>query len=285
MKQNVLPHRRRLNANLVAGAIGILLMILLACGAPLLTSPVKQNLGSRLAPPVWGKGGTWAHPFGTDQLGRDTLSRLAHGARVSLLVGFVAASIAAVLGTALGLIAGSYGTKVDTLLMRILDIQLSFPLPLLMILVVSAIGTTLTNIVLSLGFLAWPPYARLVRAEVLSIREQPYIEAAAAIGAGRWRIVTRHILPNILPLIVVLWTFSVPWMILAEAYMSWLGLSVPPPTPTWGSMIADSRDYLSVSWWMATLPGLAILVIVLSINLFGDWLRDRLDPRLRGVGA
>ncbi len=266
----------------LAGLAVIAVVVLVAVFAPALSpsDPVKNRLLDRLTPPMWASGGSARHPLGTDTLGRDVLSRLLHGARVSLLVGVAAVLIAGVMGVALGLVAGYRGGWPDDLLMRVGDIQLAFPVLLLGVAVISVLGASLTNMVLVLGAGGWVTYARIARGETLSLKEREFVAAARALGAPARHVVTRHLLPNVLPPIVVVATFSVARTIIAEASLSFLGLGLPPPAPSWGAMLDEGRNYITTGWWLALFPGLAILLLVLAINLCGDWLRDVLDPRM-----
>jgi len=229
-------------------------------------------------------GGSWAHPLGTDTLGRDVVSRLLYGARVSLSVGFSAVILAGTLGVALGLVSGYYGGRLDDALMRLGDVQLAFPALVLAIAVLAVVGSGLGNVVLVLGVTGWVTYARIARGETLSLRHREFVEGARALGARDTAILWRHVLPNVLPSITVVATFSVARTIIAEASLSFLGLGIPPPAPSWGAMLDEGRNYLTTGWWLALFPGLAILAVVLGINVVGDWLRDTLDPRLeRGL--
>jgi peptide/nickel transport system permease protein len=247
--------------------------------------PVRNDLLARLSPPAWLEGGSWRHPLGTDTLGRDVVSRLLYGARVSLVVGFSAVVLAGVLGVALGLVAGYYGGRLDDVLMRLGDVQLAFPALVLAIAVLAVLGAGLANVVLVLGVTGWVTYARIARSETLSLRHREFVEGARALGARDSGILWRHVLPNVLPPITVVATFSVARTIIAEASLSFLGLGIPPPAPSWGAMLDEGRNYLTTGWWLALFPGLAILAVVLGINLVGDWLRDTLDPRVeRGTG-
>lgn len=224
------------------------------------------------------------YALGTDALGRDILSRLIYGARISLLVGLVSACIGGTMGILLGLTAGYYGGRIDDVIMRLADIQLGFPFILLAIMVLVVMGSGVLNLVLVLGIGQWVTYARLARGETISQREKEYIEAAQSIGASNARIMFQGVLPNILAPLIVIGSFNVASVILAEASLSFLGLGVPPTIPTWGGMLADSRDQLLANrWWLAVFPGVAIMLTVLSLNILGDWLRDFLDPRLRGT--
>lgn len=246
--------------------------------------PNRQTLVKRLLPPFAENAqGEIEFFLGTDALGRDVLSRLIYGARVSVMVGFVAVAIGGVIGTTLGLIAGYFGGGIDDIIMRIADIQLAFPFILLAIMVLVVLGPGVLNLVLVLGIGQWVTYARIARGETISQREKEYVEAAHSVGMSNWRIMFRAILPNILAPLIVIASFNVASVILAEASLSFLGLGVPPSVPTWGAMLAESRDQLlGGKWWLAVLPGLAIMFTVLSLNILGDWLRDFLDPRLRG---
>jgi peptide/nickel transport system permease protein len=260
--------------------------LLLAMVAPALapTDPVRNDLLARLAPPAWVEGGSWQHPLGTDTLGRDVVSRLLYGARVSLIVGFSAVVVAGVLGLALGLAAGYYGGRIDEALMRVGDVQLAFPALVLAVAVLAVVGSGLGSIVLVLGVTGWVTYARIARGETISLRHREFVEGARALGAGDAAILWRHVLPNVLPSITVVATFSVARTIIAEASLSFLGLGLPPPAPSWGAMLDEGRNYLTTGWWLALFPGLAILAVVLGINVVGDWLRDTLDPRVeRGM--
>jgi peptide/nickel transport system permease protein len=266
--------------------VGVLVIVgsaVLAALAPALApaDPIRNDLLSRLTPPMWMDGGSGRHPLGTDTLGRDVVSRLLYGARVSLLVGFAAVLVAGAVGVALGLVAGYYGGRLDDLLMRVGDVQLAFPVLVLAIAVLSVLGASLGNVIVVLGVTGWVTYARIARAETLSLRQRDFVEGARARdGAILWR----HILPNVLPPITVVATFSVARTIIAEASLSFLGLGIPPPAPSWGAMLDEGRNYLTTGWWLALFPGLAILLLVLGINLVGDWLRDALDPRVeRGM--
>lgn len=241
--------------------------------------PTRTHLLDRLTPPAWVAGGSTRYLLGSDTLGRDVLSRLLYGARVSLLVGFAAVAVAGVLGVTLGLLAGYYGGGLDDLLMRLGDVQLAFPILVLAIAVLAVLGASLGNVILVLGVSGWVTYARLARGETLSLKEREFVVAARALGAPDRVILGRHILPNVLPPIVVVATFSVARMIIAEASLSFLGLGVPPPTPSWGAMLDEGRNYITTAWWLALFPGLAILFLVLGVNLVGDWVRDALDPR------
>ncbi len=258
----------------------------LAALAPALApaDPVRNDLVARLAPPMWVQGGSERHPLGTDTLGRDVASRLLYGARVSLLVGFSAVVGAGMVGVLLGLLAGYYGGRLDALLMRLGDVQLAFPVLVLAIAVLSVLGAGLGNVIAVLAVTGWVTYARIARAETLALRRREFVEGARALGARDAGILWRHVLPNVLPPISVVATFSVARTIIAEASLSFLGLGIPPPAPSWGAMLDEGRNYLTTGWWLALFPGLAILAVVLGINLVGDWLRDVLDPRVeRGL--
>jgi peptide/nickel transport system permease protein len=283
-------YRRRLWRTLRRGSglfnVGYLLLVIAAAvAAPWITAydPVASAPVERLRPPAWQQGGGPAHVLGTDQLGRDVYTRLVYGSRISLVVGLSTVGISALLGSALGLLAGYVGGRVGTGIMRLADVQLAFPFLLLAVAVVAVIGTGLLNVVLILGIAGWAGFARVVRAQVLSVKEREYVEAVRAIGAGQSKIVLRHIVPNVLTPVIVLATATVANNVIVEASLTFLGLGVQPTIPSWGSMLADARDYLAVAWWMGIFPGLALMLTVLTINLLGDWLRDYLDPTLRNV--
>ena len=261
------------------------MVVLIACCsaifAPLLTphSPLDQNLAHRLQPPGWRDPEGRLHLLGTDQLGRDVLSRIIHGSKVSLIVGTTAVVFGGFLGLILGLISGFFGRWVDDVIMRVVDIQLSFPFIILALTIIAIFGSSLFNLILVLAITGWVIYARVVRASVLSVKEMDFVKAARAIGASNFKIILRHVLPNVLSPFFVISSFQVARFIITEASLGFLGLGVPPPTPTWGNMLSDGREYLQEAWWIGTFPGMAIMFVVLGINLLGDGLRDALDPK------
>jgi len=245
--------------------------------------PLKGSLAKRLKPPAWQQGGTIEHPLGTDKLGRDMLSRIIYGARVSLMVSLVAIFVGGIIGTGLGLISGYFGGWVDALLMRLVDISLSLPTILLALVLVAAVGPSFGTVITILMIFLWARYARLVRGETLSIKERDFIARARVAGASHIRIMARYIFPNVVNSLVVLATLQVGYVILLESTLSFLGAGLPRPMPAWGLMIADGRELIVTAWWVSMFPGLAIMLTVLSLNLLGDWLRDHLDPKLRHV--
>ena len=253
--------------------------------APLVAphDPLRGSLAKRLKPPVWEQGGSIEHPLGTDKLGRDILSRMIYGARVSLAVSLLAIFVGGTVGTGLGLISGYFGGRVDALLMRLVDISLSLPTILLALVLVAAVGPSFGTVVIVLVVLLWARYARLVRAETLSVRERDFIARARVAGASHSRIMLKYIFPNVVNSLVVLATLQVGYVILLESALSFLGAGLPRPTPAWGLMIADGRELIVTAWWVSMFPGLAIMLTVLALNLLGDWLRDHLDPKLRHV--
>jgi peptide/nickel transport system permease protein len=275
---------RKLVRNPIAllGAVALLVVIAAAVFAPRVAphDPARQSLIRRFTPPVWAAGGTTAYPLGTDQVGRDILSRMIHGARVSLIVGVSAVIVSLTVGVTLGLLSGFVGGRVDTVIMTVVDVTLSFPQLLLALAFVAALGPSLVTIIVVLGLTGWERYTRVVRAEVLALREKDFVEAARAMGVTSTRMLVRHILPNTFSSIIVMSTLQVAQAILQEAALSFLGVGTGSTYPTWGQMIALGRDFVTVAWWLPTFPGLAILVTVLSINLVGDRLRDALDPRV-----
>ena len=273
------PILRRLRSRpLVIAAMGVLvLFVILAVAAPIVApyDPIGLISGAVMRPP------SWEFLFGTDELGRDVLSRVIHGARISLQIGVITISIALVLGTMVGIAAGFYGGVIDGALMAVMEILLAFPQILLAMAILAMLGPSLKNAMIAVGLSAVPVYARTARGTTLSVRAMDYVEAARAVGAGDGRILVRHVLPNMISPVVVLATAGVGIAILIAAGLSYLGLGAQPPTPEWGAMLSESRAYLRNAWWMATFPGLAITLVVVSLNLCGDWLRDLLDPRLR----
>jgi len=238
--------------------------------------PMRTDFAEGLWPP-----GAPGHPLGTDQLGRDLLARVLHGARLALLIGTCTVALTALIGGALGLIAGFVERWPSALLMRLADVQLSFPFILLALTINAIVGLGLRNIILSLSAAGWVVYARVVRGEVLSIRQRDYVHAAAALGVGRPRLLLHHVLPNVAPSIVVVASLQFSQFIVAEAAISFLGFGVQPPTPAWGSMLAESRDFFYVAPWLGLFPGAALALTALAVNLLGDWLRDTFDPKLR----
>jgi peptide/nickel transport system permease protein len=265
------------------GLAVVLGVIVIAATAPWVAGfdPIEQDIGNRLQPPGWPDAAGTRHVLGTDHLGRDLLARVIFGARPALLVGFAAVAISGVLGMVTGLVSGYFGGRVDDVIMRLADVQLAFPFILLAIAVIGVLGPSLTTIIAVIGVSSWVVYARVVRSAVLSLREREFVQAALALGSRDGRVLVRHILPNALTPWLVVATLDMARVIVIESALSFLGLGVQPPTPTWGGMLADGRVYISTAWWLATFPGLAILLTVLGINLFGDGLRDTLDPRLK----
>jgi peptide/nickel transport system permease protein len=261
----------------------ITLMVTTALLAEFLTpySSTEISLANRLRPPFWEKGGSLSHPLGTDPMGRDLLTRMIYGARVSLVVALMALLVGGGIGAALGLIAGYYGGRPDALVMRVADTTMAFPIILFAILFVVVLGGSIATTVFAVALVLWARYARVIRGEVLSLRERDFVAQARIAGCSSTRIMLTHLFPNILNTLVVLLSLQVGWVIIVEASLSFLGAGIPPPTPTWGSMIAEGRDYIATAWWVSFFPGIAILATVLSFNLFGDWLRDALDPKLR----
>jgi peptide/nickel transport system permease protein len=262
----------------VVALLAIVLIVAIALLAPVLplASPTKTNFGARLQSPL-----SPGHLLGTDQLGRDVLSRIVWGARVSLAVGVLAAVIAASLGSLVGIVAGYFGGRVDTVIMRVIDVMLAFPYVLLAIALVAALGPGLTNAMIAIAIANVSFYARNIRGQVLALRNQPFVEAGKSSGASNRWILWRHILPNVVPPILVLVSMNVGWMITETAGLSFLGLGAQPPTADWGSMLADGRQFITVKFHLVTIPGIMILILVLSLNVLGDALRDALDPRLR----
>jgi ABC-type dipeptide/oligopeptide/nickel transport system permease subunit len=262
-------------------ATGLLLLIVAsAVLAPWVApkDPFAVDVRRRLVPPAWMAGGTTENLLGTDQVGRDLLSRVIHGGRVSLVVGVAAVLISASLGVLLGLGAGYAGGRADAAIMTVVNVMLTFPFILLALAVIAVLGPSLVNMIVVLGVAGWPLYARVVRAETLSIRERDFIAASRALGLGHLRIVFRQILPNLGSTIVVIATLEVARVIILESFLSFLGLGIQPPTPAWGNMLGEGRVYMLNSWWIAAFPGLAIFVTTLAINLMGNALRDWLDP-------
>lgn len=276
--------RWRRNPVATAAAIVVIGAGLAAVFADVLVphDPMRQNLSARLLPPGASALAGGRHWLGTDGVGRDILSRIVYGARVSLGVAAVAVLVRAVIGALFGLAAGFYRRWADALFVRVADIQLALPFLLLAVALATVTPPSVTSVIAVLGVTGWMSYGRLARAQTLSVREKDFIEAARALGVPAWKIMMRHIAPNVTGGIISLATIDVPALILAESSLSFLGIGVPLSTPSWGGMVALGRNYLTTAWWVPVLPGLAIAVVVLCISLLGDWLRDELDPILRG---
>jgi ABC-type dipeptide/oligopeptide/nickel transport system permease subunit len=268
------------SAQISLAILALVLICALFPGTIAPRDPFTQDLSLRLVPPIWTERGIPGYWLGTDQLGRDTLSRIIEGTRITVLVSLFAVAVSGIVGVAAGLASGFYGGKTDAVILRLIDIQLAFPLILLVIAVVAVVGPSLTNLIIIMGLSGWPRFARVVRGSVLTVRNLEFVDAARSVGASRLRIMTHHILPNILSAIIVYASFEVARMILLEATLSFLGLGVQPPTPTWGGMISDGRKYVSQSWAVSIIPGIAIALVILSFNILGDTLRDALDPQL-----
>lgn len=264
------------------GAVVLVCVVVTAVFAPAIAphGPNQQSIQDSLLPPAWEHGGSSKYLLGTDRIGRDVLSRTIYGARVSLLIGVAAVAIALLIGVTLGVLAGYFGGPLDSVIMRLTDMQLAIPYILLAIVVAAAVGPSVLTIILVLSATRWVVYARVTRGEALALRERDFVRASISLGAGHWRIIRRDILPNLISSIVVIATIEVSIVILAEASLSFLGLGIPPAIPSWGGMLADGRDYLATGWWLSVFPGLGLMLTVLSINLLGNWLRDTLDPGL-----
>lgn len=263
-----------------AGLLIILVLIVVAILAPVIApyDPTLGSLGDRLKPPVWEKGGSPAHLLGTDLLGRDTLSRVIFGARTSLAVAVVAILVAGTLGSAVGILAGYLGGWLDTLLMRSADLAFSFPAILLAMVLAVVFGASFYNIIFVISLVLWAEYARMARAETLKVKEMDYVALAKVAGVSQFHIMLRHIFPNVASSLIVLATLQVGVVIIMESSLSFLGVGVPPPNPAWGSMIAEGRSYVVTAWWLSLVPGVAILITVLSFNLLGDTLTELLSP-------
>jgi peptide/nickel transport system permease protein len=263
--------------------IVIVTMLFMAIFAPLLApySPIDQTLRDKLLPPFWLEGGSTKYILGTDAFGRDILSRLIYGARVSLIVAALALTVGGGVGLVIGILAGYMGGIVETILMRLVDAAFTFPAILFALLLAVTMGQGLGTLVIAISLLLWASFARIIRGEVLTLKQRDFVALARVRGCSELRIMLTHILPNVLNTFMVLVTLNIGVVIIAEAALSFLGAGIPPPTPTWGLMVSEGRGRIAEAWWVSLIPGLAITALVLSVNLFGDWLRDRLDPRLR----
>ena len=283
-KPSTLKRWSRLLFRSKTGTVGffiVFIVFLVAIFAPVLAphDPAAINAANMLKPPFWMEGGSTANLLGTDFLGRDILSRIIYGSQVSLLVGITSVVVAGIIGVTIGLIAGYYGGFIDNLLMRVVDSFLAIPTILFALVILTIFGPSIVTLIFVLGATNWVNYARLVRGEVLSIKERDYVRAAHSIGVKNYKIIIRHLLPNVVSTFIVISTLSVATTIILEASLSFLGLGIQPPDVSWGLILSDGRDYLATSWWLATFPGIAITITVLGIIFLGDWLRDILDPR------
>lgn len=274
-----------LHPTALIGGIIVIVYILAAIFAPYITTydPAKGNLRDRLKPPAFMEGGTDKYPLGTDAQGRDLLTRIIFGARISLMVGVLSVGISVLIGATLGALAGYYRGKIDALISRFADLLMAFPFLIFAIGVMAFIGSGVSNLIMALIFKGWVEFFRVVRGEMMSEKTQEYVEAAKVTGLGNLAIIVREIFPNIVQSIFVLATLRIGEMIIMEASLSFLGLGIPPAIPAWGSMVSSGRDFMLVAWWVSTLPGIALMILVLSINLFAEGLRDILDPRLKTV--
>jgi len=277
-------HGRRVPWIAVAGIAFMVALALVAASAPWLApeDPTRQSLRGRLSPPTLDGAGGRAHLFGTDHLGRDVLSRVIYGSRVSLLIGFSAVVVGGLLGGGFGIVAGYAGGRVDGVIMTIADAQLAFPFILLAIGIIAVLGPSFPTLVVVIGLSGWVSYARILRSQVLVLRSREFVEAIQALGGSAWRVVLRHVLPNVLSSIVVVATLELARSIVLEATLSFLGLGIQPPTPSWGGMIQEGRDYLDSAWWISTFPGIVLMLTSIVVSRTGDGLRDLLDPTLRG---
>jgi peptide/nickel transport system permease protein len=275
---------RRTRALVLAGGGFVLLLVVMAAAAPLLApyDPVRQSLRARLAAPTLSAPDGKAHLLGTDHLGRDVLSRAIFGARVSLVIGFAAVLVGGIVGAALGLLAGFRSGWTDTVIMTLADAQLAFPFILLAIGIIAVLGPSFPTLILVVGLSGWVAYARIIRAQVLVLRSREFVDAIQGLGGSVARIVVRHILPNVVSSLVVIATLELARAIVLEATLSFLGLGIQPPTPSWGGMVHEGREYLDSAWWISTVPGLILMTTSLVVSRAGDWLRDLLDPTLRG---
>ena len=276
--RRMLGHR-----SFVIASVILAIIVALAAAAPLVSphDPYAQDLANRLVPPVFMDGGSWEHPLGTDALGRDYMSRVVYGARVSLLIGVLTALMSGIIGAALGVTAGYFGGKVDSVICYILAVRLSMPVVLIALAVVSLVGGSLTTVIMVMGLLIWDRYAVVMRSATQQVRSLDYIAAAAAVGASTPRIVLTEVLPNVLNNLIIVATFEIAHAILLEAALSFLGLGVQPPLPSWGLMIAEGRQHLLFEAWVIVIPGLALSILVLAVNMVGDGIRDIAAPENR----
>ena len=279
------PRRRRRFPVLVLAGVGfVALLLVVAAAAPWLApqDPIRQSLRGRLAAPTWQGSDGRAHLLGTDHLGRDVLSRVIHGSRVSLVIGFSAVLVGGLLGAAAGLAAGFASGRVDAAIMTVADAQLAFPFILLAIGIIAVLGPSFPTLVVVIGLSGWVSYARILRSQVLVLRSREFVESIHALGGSLARVVLRHVLPNVLSSIVVIATLELARAIVLEATLSFLGLGIQPPTPSWGGMVQEGREYLDSAWWISTFPGIVLMITSIVVSRTGDWLRDVLDPTLRG---
>ena len=277
------PRRRR--PWLVMLGVGfVALLVVVAIAAPVLApeDPIRQSLRGRLSPPTWEGTDGRAHVLGTDHLGRDVLSRVIYGSQVSLVIGFSAVLVGGIMGSAAGLMAGFGPRRIDAVIMTLADAQLAFPFILLAIGIIAVLGPSFPTLVVVIGLSGWVSYARILRAQVLVVRSREFVEAIHALGGSFARVVLRHVLPNVLSSIVVIATLELARAIVLEATLSFLGLGIQPPTPSWGGMVQDGREYLDSAWWISTFPGVVLMITSIVVSRTGDWLRDVLDPTLRG---
>lgn len=284
--RNKIPKMLRIMWRFKAGVVGLIIvmaMVLIAIFAPYIAphDPFEQRIIQRLKPPFWDEKGSWEFPLGTDPVGRDILSRLIYGARISLTAGILAVLIASILGCTLGLLSGYYGGKVDTIIYNMVNIMMAFPFMLLALAAIALLGPNFRNLIIVLGVTGWPLYTRVVRTQTLNLKKREYIIAATALGMRDLRLILGHILPNLLNTVIVIGSLEIAHNILRESFLSFLGLGVQPPIPSWGGMLGEGRAYMLMRWWLAAFPGMAIFFTTLGINLLGDGLRDFFDPRSR----
>jgi ABC-type dipeptide/oligopeptide/nickel transport system permease subunit len=272
----------RKNRAAVIGLILTIIFLVMAIFAPFIAprDPNTGKLTERLSPPFWMEGGSTRHLLGTDSLGRDILSRVIYGSRISILIGIVVVSVASITGVIIGLVSGYFGGKTDAIIQRIVDTLLAFPYLIFALAIMSVLGPGLKNIVLALVYKEWVTPCRVIRGDTLVAKEENYVEAARAMGASNWHILIRSLLPNVMASVIVVASLRIGWVVLMEASLSFLGLGVQPPTATWGGMVAGGRDYIFQAWWITTFPGIAIFLLVMGVNLMGEGLRDAFDPKL-----